>query len=74
MEKNNYLNKLLEDTAKVVKVVSAQQKSFNEALPKLEKDLKEQGADMTIINEIKKAAASGDINAMLKAQEKFLKK
>jgi len=74
MEKNNYLNKLLKDTAEVVKLVSAQQKSFNEALPKLEKDLESQGADMTIINEMKKAAASGDINAILKAKEKFLKK
>jgi len=70
MEKG-YLNKLLKDTAKVVKVVSAQKESFDKALPVLENQLKTNGADMSVVNKMKKAAAVGDISALLKAKSEL---
>lgn len=61
MENNNYLNKALKDAAATMKIVQAQQEQFQKLLPELKRHARSQGADMTIIEKMEKAAQNKDL-------------
>lgn len=73
MEENNFLNKLLKDTENIVKVVGAQQKTFNKVLPSLKRELINKGIDISVIQKMEDAGKRGDISTLLKLQEELHK-
>ena len=71
MKENQYLNKALNEAAKIMKIVEAQKKTLDSIIPNIEGELKKQGADMTIIEEMKKAAESKDLQKLKELSQKI---